>query len=240
MAIASGAPGRRSAPDRPQDSARHRQGAVRVVTRWQRQTPPTVAGFRCREACDPATRSARPAGHPGGRTHHARAQGGLWPVSGVPTRAGPPPSSARVSAGVQVVCGHTGTARRPVRSTWRLSQGVAGGALHAVYGVSVRRHVGSADHGGGLGGARAEGSARRRGGWRPVAVRPCATPGGRAGRGWCPRRRVVPSRPLTTHWSRHQQPQRGTSEGCWCGSPRALGAAPGEEKPRRPAGVVAR
>ena len=36
-------------------------------------------------------------------------------------------------------------------------------------------------------------------------------------------RRAVPSPPLTTHWSRRQQPSLVPRSGCWRGSPRTLG-----------------
>jgi hypothetical protein len=49
---------------------------------------------------------------------------------------------------------------------------------------------------------------------------------GHAGRvsrqGECPRRRALPIRPLTSHWSRRQQPPLVPRSGCRRGSPRAL------------------
>jgi hypothetical protein len=52
----------------------------------------------------------------------------------------------------------------------------------------------------------------------------CAGPSQAGRRGASRRRRVVPMRPLTTHWSRRQQPPLVPRSGCWRGSPRALGA----------------
>jgi len=54
---------------------------------------------------------------------------------------------------------------------------------------------------------------------------PRARPGGLAGARRSQRRGAVLPRPLTTHWSRRQQPPLVPRCGSWRGSPRALGPA---------------
>ncbi len=82
------------------------------------------------------------------------------------------------------------------------------------------------------GGHRPCWSRRSRGAVRATAwphgvrpLRPCAgaSLGRRAGEGPSRGQYAVPMRPLTTHWSRRQQPPLVPRSGCWRGSPRALG-----------------
>ena len=63
-------------------------------------------------------------------------------------------------------------------------------------------------------------------GWRHGEVWSHARPGSPAGGGGSPRRSTIPSRPLTTHWSRRQQPPLVPRCGSWRGSPRAFGCCP--------------
>jgi hypothetical protein len=230
--------GRRS-PARSQGQTPHGCAAVRVGTRCQGQTLPPVGvgyrgtspppgvlraqwdlpagscatpgvaggpwpGFPTRQGlCGPRRGGRRRAGRSNGRTPHAPTRGSRGPCRAVRHRRATAVAGRGVDRGAGGLWGPT---RPPVMPS---PPPGAVAASRSVVAVPA-----------GVGGCRprrgAEGGPRC-----GVAVARSGPADGR--RGW--RRDAVLIRPLTTHWSRRQQPSLVPRCGCWRGSPRALGAS---------------
>ena len=125
--------------------------------------------------------------------------------------------------------GHTGPVRRPcrllgARRAQRLGWSVV---AHPARGTPVRRWPRPLWSWWGAWTSQRRALGLLPGCGAPSAHTPSRCAGaGQEGRRGPPRGRgVVPMRPLTTHWSRRQQPSLLRRCGCWRGSPRALGPA---------------